>query len=163
MAMRNSSALAAFALLLAMPGCKGGPTGDDAAAQEAMRRTQVTVTTADGTAHRFTVDVAATAAQQQRGLMYRTTIPADGGMLFAPYPPGGGPPRPASFWMRNTPSPLDIVFVRPDGTIATIAENTVPFSETPVASGEPVSAVLELAGGRAAELGIAAGDKVAWK
>ncbi len=95
--------------------------------------------------------------------MFRTDIGKDGGMLFSPYPGDGGPPREASFWMKNTPTPLDIIFIRPDGTIATIAENTVPFSETPVPSGEPVSAVLEILGGRAAELGIAPGDKVSWK
>ncbi len=64
--------------------------------------------------------------------------------------------------MKNTPSPLDIIFIRADGTIATIAENTVPFSETPIPSGEPVAAVLEINGGRSAELGIAEGDKVTW-
>jgi hypothetical protein len=83
-------------------------------------------------------------------------------MLFWPYPPGGGAPRAASFWMKNTPTPLDIVFIRADGTIARIAENTIPFSETQVPSGEPVAAVLELVGGRAAELGIAEGDRVTW-
>jgi uncharacterized membrane protein (UPF0127 family) len=72
------------------------------------------------------------------------------------------PPRMASFWMKNTLIPLDIIFVRPDGTIANIAENTVPLSLEPVPSLEPVGAVLELAGGRTAELGIKAGDKVEW-
>ena len=68
----------------------------------------------------------------------------------------------ASFWMKNTLIPLDIIFVRPDGTIVNIAENTVPLSLEPVPSLEPVGAVLELAGGRTAELGIKAGDKVEW-
>jgi uncharacterized membrane protein (UPF0127 family) len=83
-------------------------------------------------------------------------------MLFAPYPADGGPPREASFWMKDTPSPLDIVFIRQDGTIATIAEQTTPYSEVPVSSGEPVAAVLEIRGGRAAELGLAEGDRVRW-
>lgn len=157
------SGLAALALLAALGACKGGTTGNDSVASEGLGRAEVTVATADGMRHRFTVDVAATGAQQQQGLMYRTAIPANGGMLFAPYPAEGGPPQVASFWMKNTPSALDILFIRADGTVATIAENTVPFSETPVSSGEPVSAVLELAGGRAAELGIAAGDTVSWK
>ena len=94
--------------------------------------------------------------------MYRTDIPRDGGMLFAPYPPEGGPPRPANFWMKDTPSPLDIIFIRADHTVARIAENAAPFSEAPIPSGEPVSAVLEINGGRAGELGIAEGDKVTW-
>ena len=153
------SGLAATALLASLGGCKQD-AGDE---KTALAKTELTVTTADGTAHRFVVEVAATEAQQQQGLMYRPPLAPDAGMLFAPYPPDGGPPRAANFWMRNTPSPLDILFIRPDRTIATIAENTVPFSEAPVPSGEPVSAVLELGGGRAAELGIAAGDKVSWK
>jgi uncharacterized membrane protein (UPF0127 family) len=65
--------------------------------------------------------------------------------------------------MKNTPSPLDIIFIRPDGTIAAIAANAVPFSEEPLKSGEPVSAVLEINGGKSAELGIAPGDKVSWQ
>jgi uncharacterized membrane protein (UPF0127 family) len=79
-------------------------------------------------------------------------------MIF-PFPQ----PRPASFWMKNTVISLDIIFVRSNGTIESIAENTVPYSTDPVVSGEPVAAVLELRGGLTAELGIAAGDKVAWQ
>ncbi|MEJ8629013.1 DUF192 domain-containing protein [Sphingomonas sp. I4] len=64
--------------------------------------------------------------------------------------------------MKNTPTSLDILFLRADGTIARIAENTAPFSQTPIPSGEPVAAVLELVGGRSAELGISEGDSVSW-
>ena len=135
---------------------------DSGTAAATLPRTEVTVESAGGS-HRFDVEVARTQQEQANGLMYRTDIPQDGGMLFAPYPAGGGAPRVASFWMRNTPSPLDILFIRPDGTVATLAENTIPFSETPVSSGEAVSAVLEIRGGRAAELGIAEGDTVRWK
>ena len=70
-----------------------------------------------------------------------TDLTDTNGMLFWPYPPDG-PAREASFWMKNTPSSLDIIFIRPDGTIATIAENAVPQDETQLTSGEPVSAVL---------------------
>ena len=93
--------------------------------------------------------------------MYRTDLTDDGGMLFWPYPPSG-PAKVANFWMKNTPSPLDILFIRADGTIAHIAENTTPFSEDPIGSEEPVGAVLEIRGGRAAALGIAEGDRVSW-
>lgn len=144
---------------LLLPGCTA-TEGDTATQAEAQ---QVTVTVESGTnRHVFKVDLARTPEQQKQGLMFRTGIPADGGMLFAPYPPEGGPPREASFWMKDTPSPLDIIFIRADGTIATIAENTVPFSDDLVRSGEPVAAVLEINGGRAAELGISPGDKVRW-
>lgn len=73
------------------------------------------------------------------------------------------PPRPASFWMKNTLIPLDMIFVRTDGSIARIAPETVPHSLEPVGSGEPVAAVLEIAGGDAAKLGIAEGDTVIWR
>lgn len=110
-----------------------------------------------GRTHRFSVEVARTPDQQAQGLMFRERLGADEGMIFPL-----APPRPASFWMRNTLIPLDMIFVRDDGTIARIAANTVPLSEESVSSGEPVGAVLELRGGRAAELGISEGDLVSW-
>lgn len=140
-------------------GCSSG--GTEPTAATAPGKLALTVQSATAT-HSFSVEVAKTPAEQEKGLMFRTNIPKDEGMLFAPYPAEGGGPREASFWMKNTPSSLDIVFIRADGTIARIAENTVPMSETPVASGEPVAAVLEINGGRASELGIAEGDKVRW-
>ena len=73
------------------------------------------------------------------------------------------PPRRATFWMRNTLVPLDMVFIRADGTVARVAAMTTPLSLDLVDAGEDVGAVLELAGGRAAQLGIATGDKVRWK
>jgi uncharacterized membrane protein (UPF0127 family) len=106
--------------------------------------------------HRFTVEVAATLDQQQRGLMFRRSLAGDRGMIF-PY----DPPQDLGFWMKNTLIPLDMVFVRADGTIARIA-NATPLSIETVLSGERVAAVLELRGGRAAELGIRAGDRVEW-
>ncbi|MES3152125.1 DUF192 domain-containing protein [Sphingomonas faeni] len=123
--------------------------------------TALTIKSANGS-HVFSIERAKTPEEQARGLMFRTDLKPDGGMLFWPYPGEGGPPREANFWMKNTPSPLDIVYIRADGTIARIAENTVPFSEAPIPSGEPVGAVLELMGGRSAELGIAEGDLVTW-
>jgi uncharacterized protein len=107
--------------------------------------------------HNFTVEVARTPEQQAQGLMFRQSLAPDRGMIFL-YEPA----QPASFWMKNTLIPLDMLFIRPDGRIARIAENTVPLSLEPVPSLEPVSAVLEIAGGRARELGIREGDKVSW-
>jgi uncharacterized membrane protein (UPF0127 family) len=123
---------------------------------------EVVVTTASGKPHRFQVEHARTPEAQSRGLMYRTDLPRDGGMLFAPYPGDGSPPREAGFWMHNTPSPLDILFIRPDGVIARIVANAKPLDDTRIVSGEAVSAVLELNGGRSAELGIAEGDRIDW-
>ncbi|CAN5155949.1 hypothetical protein BH11PSE5_BH11PSE5_12060 [soil metagenome] len=89
--------------------------------------------------------------------MFRKELPADGGMVFPMTPP-----RTASFWMKNTVIPLDMLFIRTDGTIALVAANTKPYAREPVSAGVPVAAVLELRGGRAAELGVKEGDKVKW-
>ena len=106
--------------------------------------------------HRFTVEVAATPEQQERGLMFVRSLAPDRGMIF-PY----DPPQPVSFWMKNTLIPLDMIFIRADGAIARIV-TAKPLDETAVPGGESIAAVLEIAGGRAAELGIRAGDTVEW-
>lgn len=90
--------------------------------------------------------------------MFRQSLAPDRGMIFPRDPPGD-----ATFWMKNTLIPLDMIFIRTDGSIARIAPNAVPMSLDPVPSLEPVGAVLEIAGGRAAELGLKPGDKVSWK
>lgn len=105
----------------------------------------------------FKVELAASAEAQARGLMFRTALGDNEGMIF-PSPA----PEPRSFWMKNTPLSLDIIFVGPDGRIANIAANTVPYSLDSVRSNGPASAVLELRAGRAAELGIVPGDRVSW-
>ena len=117
----------------------------------------VSIRTATGARHDFKVEVARTAAAQERGLMYRTELSADGGMLF-PFQA----PEPRTFWMKNTAIPLDMLFIRQDGSIAKLAEQTIPQSLDPVVCTEPVVAVLEIAGGRAAALGISEGDHVGW-
>jgi uncharacterized membrane protein (UPF0127 family) len=122
-----------------------------------LEQVPLTITSSNGKVHRFTVEVARTPEEQAQGLMNRQSVGPDAGMIFPMEPP-----RDASFWMKNTLVPLDMVFVRADGTIARIEENTVPLSLEPVMSLEPVAAVLELAGGRSAALGIKAGDRVSW-
>ena len=103
----------------------------------------------------YRVEVARTGEQRERGLMFRTSLPKHGGMIFPM-----SPPRPASFWMKNTLIPLDLVFIRADGTIARIAADCTPYSLALIESGEPVAAVLELAGGQATRDGIKEGDRV---
>ena len=110
-----------------------------------------------GTVHRFSVELADDPDERARGLMFRTAMGPDEGMIFPM-----NPPRTASFWMRNTVISLDLIFVAPDGRISNIAANAVPYDERPLLSIGPVKAVLEIPGGRAAQLGIAPGDKVAW-
>ncbi|MEQ1640509.1 MAG: DUF192 domain-containing protein, partial [Novosphingobium sp.] len=97
--------------------------------------------------HNFRVELARTGEEQAKGLMFRTAMGADEGMIFPMAPPRG-----ASFWMRNTVIPLDLIFVGPDGKILNIAANAIPYDETPLMSTGPVKAVLELNGGRAKEL-----------
>jgi uncharacterized membrane protein (UPF0127 family) len=122
-----------------------------------LEQVPLTIKTAKGSAS-FTVEVAQTPEQQSQGLMYRQSLAPDRGMIFPRDPPGD-----ASFWMKNTLIPLDLIFIRSDGTIARIAEKAVPMSLDPIPSLEPVGAVLEIVGGRSAELGIKPGDKVSWK
>jgi len=144
---------AAAALATAAP---GGPATEPAGEpQTGLRHVPLTITSASGV-HGFGVDVAATPEQQEMGLMFVKALAPDRGMIF-PY----DPPQAVAFWMKNTLIPLDIIYIRADGTIARIT-NAKALDETSLPSGEPIAAVLEIAGGRAAELGIAPGDKVQW-
>lgn len=136
-----------FLFLVLLAGAFPVAAADDAAT--------AVVRTADGTEHSFTVELALTPAEQARGLMYRTELAPDAGMLFI-FPD----PKRASFWMQNTLIPLDMLFVRQNGRIANIIANAEPETTTSRRSTGRVKAVLEIPGGRAAELGIKAGDLV---
>lgn len=107
---------------------------------------------------RILLEVARTPRQQQIGLMYRTTLADNRGMLF-PF----NPPQPVSFWMKNTKIPLDMIFIR-EGRVQAIAANVPPCKADPCPSYGPQNAiidhVLELRGGRAAQLGLKAGDRI---
>jgi uncharacterized membrane protein (UPF0127 family) len=124
-------------------------------AQSGLSEVPLTIRTNRAT-HHFTVEVAATPEQQERGLMFRRSVPADGGMIF-PY----NPPQTVAFWMKNTLVPLDIIFIRSDGTIVRVT-HAKALDLTPLPSGEPIAAVLEIRAGRAAELGIEEGDVASW-
>lgn len=115
----------------------------------------LTIITAEKKRHDFTVEVALTPAQQQKGLMNRTEMAKDAGMLFF-----FGEEAERSFWMKNTLIPLDMIFIKGDGTIVKVHDSAIPNDLTSVKSGAPASAVLELNGGVAKTLGIKAGDKV---
>lgn len=103
----------------------------------------------------FDIEIARTGAQHMRGLMHRVDLPADRGMLFVFE-------REAlrSFWMRDTPTPLDIVFADARGTIVRIAEGTVPFSTVPIRSGAAARFVLEVHAGTADRFAMGAGDRL---
>lgn len=115
----------------------------------------LSVVTDRGT-QRFRAEVAATAAQQQKGLMFRTALGPDEAMIFP-----NDVPQVRSFWMKNTVIPLDIIFIGPDRRILNIVAGE-PYSLDSLPSAGPVINVLEIAGGRAAELGIKPGDVVKW-
>ena len=106
--------------------------------------------------HSFSVEVVATDAEREKGLMYRRELPEGRGMLF-----DFEREAPVAFWMHNTYIPLDMIFIRADGSILRIAENAEPLSDRLIPSGGPVRAVLEVTGGTARKLGIKPGDKVA--
>jgi uncharacterized protein len=105
--------------------------------------------------HAFQVEMAITPEEKEHGLMFRRELPDGQGMLF-----DFQFDQNVAFWMKNTYIPLDMLFIRADGRILRIAENTEPMSERNIPSGGPVRAVLEVIGGTAKKLGIAAGDRV---
>jgi len=128
------------------------PTGP----QPELPKEKLVITTGDGVQHVFDVEMALKPAQQITGLMFRTSVPPDGGMLF-----DWGVPRDSQMWMKNTLVPLDMVFIGQDGTVRAIAEDTVPESLAVIDSRVPVRATLELAAGTTARLNIRVGDKIA--
>lgn len=112
------------------------------------------IKTGNGT-FKFSAEIADDSDERSRGLMFRETMLPTHGMLF-----DFGETTPIMMWMKNTPMSLDMVFIRENGTVARVASDTVPFSQTIVSSGEPVSHVLELKAGMAKQIGLKAEDKV---
>jgi uncharacterized protein len=140
--LRALLALPALALLLFSP------------AVHAQQLEPLAIVTA-GARHDFMVEVARDDATRAQGLMYRRSLAPDRGMLF-----DFNRVEPVSMWMQNTYVSLDMLFIRPDGTIARVVQNTEPLSTRTIPSGEPVLAVLEVVAGTAARLGIKAGDRI---
>jgi uncharacterized membrane protein (UPF0127 family) len=115
---------------------------------------ELTIVSATGQ-HRFKIEVAETPAQMTQGLMFRSSLAPDAGMLF-----DYKQPTAATMWMRNTLIPLDMLFVDMQGRIVNIHQRAVPQSLDLITSAAPVRAVIELNGGTAARLGIQSGDRV---
>lgn len=109
----------------------------------------------DETEHVFTVEIANDSEEIRRGLMDRTEMAPDAGMLF-----DFGEPREANMWMKDTILPLDMLFITADGQVIAIAHDTVPGSLRTINPGVSVKGVLELNAGTAARLGIEPGDIV---
>ena len=145
-------ALAAVLLLAAV-----GPSTAQlrSAGTVAFPRAALQIAGTDGARHEFTVEVARSPAQRSRGLMFRPRLDPAGGMLFL-----YRAPQRARMWMKDTPLSLDMLFLAADGRVLEIAEQTEPLSLTTIASAAPVLGVLELRGGRCAELGITPGARV---
>jgi uncharacterized protein len=122
--------------------------------QELAKIEPVTISTATASTM-LTAEIADTAELRERGLMFRHILPIDQAMLF-----DFGEPRAVSMWMKNTYMSLDMLFVREDGTVAAIAENTTPKSLDTISVQEPVKGVIELASGTVKRLGIKRNDKI---
>lgn len=146
----SMGAVVSFAVVPAGDASGGTPAAEHRAPHEE----RLELVTASGV-HVLDVEVAATPEKQALGLMYRTSLPDTKGMLF-PHPE----PRELSMWMHNTYIPLDMVFIRADGTVHRIEARAEPLSERIIGSNGPVLAVLEIAGGNAERLGLKPGDKV---
>ena len=132
---------ASAGFIAVQPACAGG-------------KATIEIVSASGV-HAFTVEMATNDDERSRGLMFRKELPEGHGMLFDFFSD-----QPVSFWMHNTFIPLDMIFIRSDGRIIRVAENTTPKSDELVPSGGPVRGVLEVIAGTARKLGIKPGDQV---
>ena len=144
-----------LALLVTVPAIALAQRAEPTGPQPELPKETLVIVTRDGVQHLFHVEMALTTEQQTVGEMFRPHIPEDEGMLF-----DWKIPRESNMWMRNTVAPLDMIFINADGTIHSIAENTVPESLAVISSRGPVRATLEVAAGTAARLNIRVGDKV---
>lgn len=137
------------AVLLAAVLAAGGAARGQSSLDDDFERGSIVIETSASACHAFDVYLALTGAQQRRGLMHVRNLPKHTGMLFV-----YASEQPRSMWMKNTYLPLDMLFIRADGSIASIATHTEPMSERSISSGEPVQYVLELNAGVTSELGI---------
>ena len=149
--MKRGFALVAVFVLLAWTVPAPGP----AYAEESFAKSRLTIVSANGGRHRFTVEIASTPEQRAQGLQGRRQLAAAAGMLF-----DFGRIQPVFMWMKNTYLPLDMIFIRNNGRIVNIAPETTPESLAIIESAGLVKAVLEVPAGTAARLGIKAGDRV---
>jgi hypothetical protein len=112
----------------------------------------------DSVLTRIAIEIAETDSSRTRGLMDRTSLPSRGGMLFI-----FDEEAPRNFWMRNTPLPLDLVFVREDGSVVNVVKQTRPFSDAGIASTGPAQYVVEVRAGFASRHGIDSTVSIRWQ
>ena len=139
--MRCARTIGALFLVLACAACRGDP--------------RVVIATRGGNEAAFEIEVADTPSKREMGLMYRRELAADHGMLFI-FPDESV----LTFWMKNTPIPLDMIFIGSDLRIVGIVREAVPFTESARSVGLPSRYVLEINGGVAQKRGLEVGDKV---
>ena len=157
------SAVALFCALLAACSpatdkASSPPSAETTSAGQHLSKVPVVIHHQDGRPpSRLSIEIALGPRQQEAGLMHRTDIAPGEGMLFPMLPA-----RMPAFWMKDTPTPLDLIFIRMNGSIVRIIANTRPNDRTPLFAEEPVAGVLELRGGDAARLGIREEDAVLW-
>jgi uncharacterized membrane protein (UPF0127 family) len=151
----NGRRIALLFVLLLGAAALPAATTDETTLDRYFERSTLQIATPDARLHHFNIWVADREAQQQRGLMHVKALAPDAGMLFI-YPS----PRRLSMWMKNTYVPLDMLFVRPDGRVDSIVENTEPLSLAVIESQRLVLAVIELNAGTAARLKIGPGAQV---
>ena len=152
MTLVKSALLALFLIFCAEVGGVGGAAAGGAAPHFVSE--SLSIANRTGAVHPFTVEVAANDAQREYGLMFRTEMAADHGMLFE-----FETVQHVQMWMENTVLPLDMLFLDASGKVRHIVENAVPYSKTIIDSGGPVKYVIELNGGIVKKLGLATGDK----
>jgi len=150
LATRLAASLAVSPLILSPVASPA--VAEEQAAEAPLERLEIV--TATGT-HVFGVEVARTARERERGLMFRRSLPQDHGMLFL-----FDVERSVAMWMKNTYVPLDMIFVSRKGRVVSIARNSVPLSEMIISSVVSAYGVIELAAGAADAIGLAVGDSV---
>lgn len=148
--MRILSVLTLLATLLAVPALAANDT-------PVFPKGQVVIQTSGGVIHEFASEIANTPRLRSHGYMFRKYIPPMTGMLFI-----WADEDHRSFWMRNTPLPLDLVFVRQDGSIAHIIRNAAPMNDDALPSKEPAQYVFEVYAGTTERLGIGVGDRLSF-
>ncbi len=141
----------AAGLALVVTACAGGNTPKDSSGRP-LEALSVVTSTGE---HSFLVEIADDDTERQRGMMFRDALADDRGMLFQFQNVAE-----RAFWMHNTPHPLDIIYIAPDGRIVSIAANAPANSDATIPSNGRASGVLEIRAGRAAEIGATAGDVV---
>lgn len=149
LAILSLSGLCLFALLSTAPAyaCQNPP-------QPRLETEQLTLETLRGVSE-FTVELAVTEEEKACGLMRRPRLAASEGMLFLQKPAG-----PAYFWMKNTPAPLDMIFIDSQGQVIHVIEHATPYSTTARGTDLPTTGILELRAGMASRLAIEIGDQV---